>query len=124
MMNLEIPSSTSVSSFLIEVRAEPAGRFTAQLIGAADLHATAATREEAMDELRALLRQRLDSGSLVWLEVPRENPLMRWFGHAKDDPTFPEYLEEIRKFREEMDRRDDTGSGSSECSDTSLTPTT
>jgi hypothetical protein len=123
-MNPDIAPSNSEPSYLVEIRLEPAGRFTAQLIGAIELHATAPTREEALEQLRVLLRERLDSGSLVWLEVPRENPLMRWFGHAKDDPTFPEYLEEIRKFRVEMDRRDDAGSGQSEGSDTSLTPTT
>ena len=34
--------------------------------------------------------------------------------------TRTEYLEEIRKFREEMDRREDQASGSSKCSDTSF----
>jgi hypothetical protein len=124
MMNSEVPPSGCAPSYLVEIRLEPAGGFTAQLIGAVDLHATAPTREEAVEQLRTMLRERLDSGSLVWVEVPRENPLMRWFGHAKDDPTFPEYLEEIRKFREDMDRRDNPGSSSAECSDTSLTPTT
>jgi hypothetical protein len=123
-MNTETANSDSAPTAWVEIRPEPTGDFTAQLVGAVDLHATASTREEALKQLRTLLRQRLDSGSLTWVEVPRENPLMRWFGHAKDDPTFPEYLEEIRKFREEMDRRDDPSSGPSECSDTSLTPTT
>jgi hypothetical protein len=123
-MNFDIGPSHSATSYLVDIRPEPPGRFTAQLVGAVDLHATAPTREEAVEQLRTLIRQRLDSGALVWVEVPRENPLMRWFGHAKDDPTFPEYLEEIRKFRDEMDRRDNPGSGPNECSDTSLTPTT
>ena len=77
-----------------------------------------------MEQLRAQLRQRLESGSLVWVEVPQENPLMARFGWARNDPTFGEYLEEIRKFREEVDRRENQPSDTSECSDTSLTPTT
>jgi hypothetical protein len=124
MISIDIPPRHSPTSYLVEIRPESAGRFTAQLLCAVDLRATAATRDEAVEQLRTLIRERLDSGSLVWVEVPQENPLMRWFGHAKDDPTFPEYLEEIRRFREEMDHRDDAGSGPSECSDTSLTPTT
>ena len=124
MMNSDAGPSNSAPSYLVEICPEPAGRFTARLVGAIDLQATAPTRDEAVEQLRTLIRQRLDSGALVWIDVPRENPLMRWFGHAKDDPTFPEFLEEIRKFREEMDRRDNPGSGPSECSDTSLTPTT
>jgi hypothetical protein len=124
MMNLEIPSSATVSSYLVEVRPEPAGHFTARLVGSIDLHATAATREEAVEQLRTLLRERLDSGLLEWIDVPRENPLMARFGWARSDPTFGEYLDEIRKFREEVDRRENQASDADECSDTSLTPTT
>jgi hypothetical protein len=111
-------------SYLVQVRAEPEGQFTAQLPGVAELHATAATREEAVEHLRALIRQQLDTGVHVLVEVPPENPLMSLFGHAKDDPYFDEYLDEIRKFREEMDRRDDYGSDPGECTSTSSTPTT
>jgi hypothetical protein len=123
-MNSDIGPSHSASSYLVDIRAEPPGRFTAQLVGAVDLHATAPTRAEAVEQLRTLIRQRLDSGALVWVEVPRENPLMSRFGWARNDPTFGEYLDEIRKFREEVDRRENQASGSSECSDTSLTPIT
>jgi hypothetical protein len=120
-MNSDIGPSRSASSYLVDIRSEPPGRFTAQLVGAVDLHATAPTREEAVEQLRTLIRQRLDSGALVWVEVPRENSLMSRFGWARNDPTFGEYLDEIRKFREEVDRRENQASGSSECSDTSLT---
>jgi hypothetical protein len=123
-MSFHTSHLNSAPSYLVEIRQDQSGHFTAQLVGGVDLHATAATRDEAIEQLRILIRERLDSGSLEWIEVPRENPVMRWFGHAKDDPTFPEYLEEIRKFREEMDRRDNSGSDQTECSDTSLTPTT
>jgi hypothetical protein len=122
-MSLETPSAPPPSC-LVQIRPEPGGQFTAQLLGLADLHVTAATREEAVEQLRALIRQRLESGSLVCMDIPRENPLMRWFGHAKDDPTFGDYLEEIRKYREEVDPHADQGLDPGECSDTSSTPTT
>ena|GEM_PF-6669716 len=48
--------------------------------------------------------KQLDSGSLVCTGIPRESPLMRWFGHAKDDPDFDAYVDEIRKYREQVDR--------------------
>ena len=64
-----------------------------------------------MEQLRTLIRQRLDSGSLVWVEVPRENPLMSRFGWARKNPTFSEYLDEIRTLREEVDRRENHASG-------------
>ncbi|MGC8641205.1 MAG: hypothetical protein ACP5XB_15165 [Isosphaeraceae bacterium] len=117
-------SSSFPSSCLVEVRQEPDVRFTARLLGLADLSASATTREEGLEELRSLLQERVNLGSLVCMEVPRRNPLMRWFGHAKDDPTFDEYLEEIRKYREEMDRQGEQGPDSSECSNTSSIPTT
>jgi predicted RNase H-like HicB family nuclease len=117
-------SSAPTSSCLVQIRPEPGGQFTAELPGFAGLHATAATREEAVEQLRALIRQQLTLGSLVCMEIPQENPLMRWFGHAKDDPDFDDYLEEIRKYREEVDRRENDGSDLGECSDTSSTPTT
>jgi len=123
-MKPDNPSSRSASTCLVEIRHEPAGQFTAQVLGVSELHSTAPTQEQAVDQLRALLQQRLDSGALVSIEVSQENPLMRWFGYAKDDPDFEDYLQEIRKYREEVDRLDEHGSDSGECSDTSSTPTT
>jgi hypothetical protein len=124
MVNSDITPSDPAPKFLVEVRAEPAGQFTAQLAGVIDLHVTAATRDAAVEQLQSLLRQRLESGSLVWVEDPRHNRLMGRFGWARNDPTFGEYLDEIRKFREEVDRRENEASGSSGCSNTSFTPTT
>jgi predicted RNase H-like HicB family nuclease len=116
--------SSIPSSCLVQIRAEPEGQFTAELPGFAERHATAATREEALEHLRALIRQQLDSGSLVCMDVPQLNPLMCRFGSAREDPDFDDYLEEIRKYREEVDRRAENGPDTSECSNTSSTPTT
>ena len=76
------------------------------------------------DALRALLQEQVNLGLLLAIELPRENAAMRYFGHAKDDPDFEGYLEEIRKFREEVDHRADQDSDVGECPNTSLTPTT
>ena len=38
------------------------------------------------------------------MDILRENPLMSRFGSARDDPDFDGYLDEIRKYREEVDR--------------------
>ena len=124
MMNPEAAHAQVFPSCLVQVCPGPAGSFTARLVGLSDLHVTAPTREEAVEQLRILLRQHLDSGSLQAITVPQENSLMRWFGHAKDDPDFADYLDEIRKFREEVDRPAADHSGSDECSSTSSTPTT
>jgi hypothetical protein len=119
----QLSHSASNSTCLVEIRDEPGGQVTAEILGVSDLRTTAQTREQALDQLRALLRQRLDSGALVSIDVSQENPLMRWFGHAKGDPDFEDYLQEIRKYREEVDQRDEHDSGLGECSNTSSTPT-
>jgi hypothetical protein len=123
-MSLETPISQSLASCLIQVRPEPSGQSTALVLGAPDLHATAATRDEAVEQLRALLQEQVNLGLLLAVDLPRKNPLVEWAGSFRDDPTFDEYLEEIRKFREQTDRRDDQGSDPGQCPVTSSTPTT
>ena len=123
-MTYETTQTHDPPSCLVQVGPGPAGFFTARLVGLSELHATASTRDEAVEQLRALLREQVDAGSLLAVTVPQENPLMRWFGHAKDDPDFAEYLDEIRKFREDEYRRSADELGSGECSNSSSTPTT
>ena len=105
-MTWEKLSSVSPSTCLVQVRQEPDGLFTAQVLGGADLQATGATLEEAVEQLRALLQVQVNRGALLSIELPLQDPVMSRFGWARDDPTFDEYLEEIRKFREEMDCRE------------------
>lgn len=118
------PPAFSPASCLVRVVQESDGRFTARVLGESDLTATAATPEEAVEQLRARLQEEVNWGRLLAIELPQQNPLLRWAGHARNDPEFEEYLEEIRKFREEEDRREAGYLGPDECSDTSLTPTT
>ena len=49
---------------------------------------------------------------------------MELAGAMKDDPDFDDFLEEIRKFREEDDRREGRVWETDECSNTSSTPIT
>jgi predicted RNase H-like HicB family nuclease len=112
---------------LVKVRPEPPGQYTAHVVGLPEIQATAATREEAIQQVRHVLSEWLASGQLVSVEIPQENPLLKWFGHADpNDPLEKEYLEDLARFRqedlertlreyEEEDRR---------CSDSSSTPTT
>ena len=100
------------------------GALHGPLVGLSDLSATAVSREDVLDQLRNLIQQQVESGSLATIEIPQENPVMSRFGWAYEDPTFDDYLNEIRKFRQEVDCCDNQDSGSAECSDTSSTPTT
>lgn len=122
-MKLETSISPS-SSCLVQIREEPEGQFTAALLGAPDIQATAATREEAAEQVHALLETHMNQGSIVAIEMPRQHPLMQLAGIYKDDPSFDDFLEEIRKFREEEDRREGHVPDMDECSNTSSTPTT
>lgn len=90
----------------IVVRPEPTGQFTAQLLGLPELRASAANRDEAIERLRVHIREWQAAGQLVPVESPGDNPLQKWFGWAKDDPEYGLFLDEIRRFREEVDQRE------------------
>jgi hypothetical protein len=121
-MNLETPIFLSAFS-LVRVREEPDGRFTAELLGAPDIQATATTREAAIEQVRTRLDHQVNMGSIAAVETPRAHPLTDRAGSLKDDPTFDDFLEQIRKFREEDDRREGRVWEADECSNTSSTPT-
>jgi hypothetical protein len=112
---------------LIFVRAEPPGRFTAQVWGLPEVRAEADTDFDAIREVRERLQEWLKSASIVEINLPDLrplNPVVAWFGYAKDDADHQLYLEEIRKYREEVDRRAQEEQERRECSDSSSTPTT
>ncbi len=104
------------------VRAEPPGHFTAHAIGLPDLHATATTRDQAIDEVRAMLSAWLASGQLVPINVPCPNPLLSFAGHLDpNDPVEKEFLEEMQRLRQqdlERSLQDDQ-----QCPSSSSTPT-
>jgi hypothetical protein len=122
-MNVETPTLLSSTS-LVRVREEPDGRFAAELLGAPDIRASAATREAAIEQVRAQVQFEVNDGSIVAIQTLRQDPLMKRAGSMKDDPTFDEFLELIRKFREEDDRREGRVWETDECSNTSSTPIT
>jgi hypothetical protein len=103
---------------LIIVRPEPPGQFTAQPLGVPEIRAVAATEKEAVEQARRALADWV--GSLHWVSVPvpppQSQPWLPGAGHARDDPDFEAYLEEIRRYRQEVEDR--------ECPASSSTPTT
>ncbi|MGO9913603.1 MAG: hypothetical protein ACLQIB_02650 [Isosphaeraceae bacterium] len=122
---MKLETSISLSPpCLVRIREEPEGQFTAELLGAPDIQATAATRAEAAERVRALLQNHVNLGSIVAIETPPQRPLMELAGMYKDDPSFDDFLEEIRKFRQEEDRRAGYVPDMDECFNTSSTPTT
>jgi predicted RNase H-like HicB family nuclease len=108
----------------VVVQPEPSGQFTAQVVGLPELRAAAATREEAIQQVRTLLSEWVASGRLVSIEVPRDNPLLRFDGHLNpEDPLEQEFLDELARLRRE-DLERTLREYDQECSDSSSTPTT
>lgn len=60
------------------------------------------TSEEALSRLRRTVREKIAQGArLVKLDVtPEEHPIFRTIGGWKDDPTFEDFLQEVKRYRE------------------------
>jgi hypothetical protein len=94
--------TNGASSQLVLVRSEPAGQFTACLVGLPELRATATTRGEAVQQVSTLLQQWLASGQLETVSVALTSPPMEWFGHTNpNDADERAYLEELARARQE-----------------------
>jgi len=112
----------------VVVRPEPAGQFTAQVVGIAELHATAASREEAIEQVRTRILEWIATGQLVPVELlPKEHPVLRFHGWA--DPNDPEeklFLEELARMKaEDLERTlREYAEEDQKCSGSSSTPTT
>ena len=80
--------------------------YTATLLGGPRLSVSAATREEALGELRQTLERRLAKAEVVTIEVdllhPNPNPWVRLAGVYKDNPLFDEFLAEMEADRREL----------------------
>lgn len=125
-MNPDAIPSASFAPLSVRVRPDPAGQYTAEVVGLPAIHATAATREDALAQVRAVAARWVSSGELVSLAIPLRAPVQKPAGWAKDDPLEQEFLDDLAQMRrEDLDRtlreyeREDQG-----CSDTSSTPTT
>jgi hypothetical protein len=103
---------------------ESSGQFTAQVVGLPELRATAPTRAEALEQIRAMLTEWLATGHLMSIEVPRPNPLLHFAGHLDPhDPLEQEFVEELaRRRREDLDQT--LREEGQECPNSSSTPTT
>ena len=125
-----LPSQTVSSESLhpwIVVRAEPAGQFTAHLLGLPELAATAVNRDEAIAQVRAWILEWIALGQLVPAEISKEHPLVRFHGWA--DPNDPEeklFLEELARMKaEDLERTlREYAEEDQQCSGSSSTPTT
>jgi hypothetical protein len=109
---------------LVSLDCDSTGQIVARLVGLPEVQATAPTRAEALNRLRDVVADALASGRLAVLDLPMESQLMKWFGHARDDDDFAGYLEEIRRYRQQMDHASQVEMDDKGCSGSSSTPIT
>lgn len=108
----------------VVAKVEPSGQFTAQVVGVPELRATAASRAEAIKQVRVMVADWLARGQLMSIEVPCPNPLLQFSGHL--DPTDPleqEFVEELARQRQ-IDVQETLREDAQECLNSSSTPTT
>lgn len=68
------------------------------------LTAEAATPDDALAQLNQLVRDRLAAGTkFVALDVPVEDPWLRFAGMYRDNPLFDDWVEAMREYREQVD---------------------
>jgi predicted RNase H-like HicB family nuclease len=126
---MQTPSAqqNGTQPFWVVLRPEPEGQFTARVVGLPEIQATAPTKEEALQQVRAVLAEWVASGRLVSVDVPQGNPWRNLPGYIDpNDPGEQEYLEELARFRQEDLERTlrEYDSEDQKCSGSSSTPTT
>lgn len=80
--------------------------YTAQVLAWPTCTAQAATREEALQQVRMQLLDRLAKAEIVTLSLTAEeinNPWIRFAGMWKDNPDFDEFQAAIQQHRRELD---------------------
>lgn len=126
MLSSQTSSNESLHHWIV-VRAAPAGQFTAQVLGLPELSATAASREEAIQQVRGRILEWIAAGQLVPVEIPKEHPLVRFHGWIDpNDEGEKIYLEELARLKaEDLERTlREYAEEDQQCSDSSSTPTT
>ena len=100
-MKSEVVQLGSLTSPLVRVGEGAAGQFMAVVVGLPEVQATAATRDAALAQVRALLAQWLSAGKVVPLVMPAMPPLRKPAGWAKDDLPEQEFLNDLSRYRQE-----------------------
>lgn len=80
--------------------------YKARVLHWPDCVAQAATRDEAVQQVRMQLLNRLAKAEVVTLSFTAQeinNPWIRFAGMWKDDPDFDEFQAEIQRYRRELD---------------------
>ncbi len=85
---------------------EDAGEsYQATILGWPNCRGAGTTREQALEELRTTVQERLAKAEIVKLEIeaPEEHPWLKLTGVLKDNPLFDEVQASIETYRRELD---------------------
>jgi hypothetical protein len=109
------------------VRQSAPGQYTAVVWGIPEVRATAASEEEAVEQVKRQLTEWMATAKCVRVDVPRPgyvHPALEFAGHADpNDPVEQMYQEELERFRRE-DLERTLRELDERCPNTSSTPTT
>jgi len=75
------------------------GHYAATVVGTPELRTTSETYEKALDDLKALIRERISNGTMVLLDVPDQGSVDP-FGAFKDDPTLQDICDDAYRERD------------------------
>lgn len=93
-------------SYQVLVEKVPDGLFLATVIGLPDCVAEGATREEALENASARLKERLTAGELFTIAGPPAlsvNPWLEIHGSLREDATFDDFVSEVEGYRRQRD---------------------
>ena len=75
------------------------GQFTATLLGAPEVRVAGATRDQAVEKLRAVLAERVQHGELIVIDIPPPG-VAALAGKYADDPTLREICDDAYRSRD------------------------
>lgn len=91
----------------IFVQSKPENGYLAKILGWPEIIVEGKTKEEAIEKIKTELDFRLAEGEIIRLQYKPPtgmHPWLKFAGAWKDDPTFDDFLEELRANREESNK--------------------
>ena len=96
-------------TYSVLLRQNPKGGFLATALAWPNFEIEAPSREEALEKMQKTIANMLSKGEIVELEIPTSQPILsstypETFGMFREDPTFPEFVEETNKYRQQQNQ--------------------
>jgi hypothetical protein len=101
-------NDTGTLKYDVMVERTNSNGYTARLLAWPETVVEAPTRERALQQMRALLLERLAQADIVTLEIQRTEIGHSWAPFAgmwADDSSFEEFQAEIQRYRREVDEK-------------------